>query len=146
MSPAVAFEDRRPPAVDRGSLLSRLRPGQRGMATHVAWIARDFGRRDMSPLSNADVDALGRVLEPIRVEAGRRILSPGDPADAAYIVEEGEVELAVLLGASRQSVNRALRELSKDGLVRQRYGEIEILDADRILELAGEGAFLRGVC
>jgi CRP-like cAMP-binding protein len=116
------------------------------MATHVAWIARDFGRRDMSPLSNADVDALGRVLEPIRVEAGRRILSPGDPADAAYIVEEGEVELAVLLGASRQSVNRALRELSKDGLVRQRYGEIEILDADRILELAGEGAFLRGVC
>lgn len=230
------------------------------MATHVAWIARDFGRRDMSPLS---VEALGRVLEPLRVEAGRRILSPGDPADAAYIVEEGEVELyirrgrrralvgiqraggvfgdipllcempfpfaavartdtlllklsgerltgvlarypaialrwlasvvkrleranrrivaltvgslrartlalladelvgrdagardlrltqaelAALLGASRQSVNRTLRDLGKEGLIHQLYGEIEILDAERILELAGEHAFLRRVC
>jgi CRP-like cAMP-binding protein len=233
------------------------------MATHVAWIARDFGRRDMSPLSNADVEALGRVLEPLRVEAGQRILSPGDPADAAYIVEEGEVELyirrarrralvgiqraggvfgdvpllcempfpfaavartdtlllklsrerltevlarhpaialrwlasvvkrlevanrrivaltvgslrartlalladelvgrdagarglrltqaelAALLGASRQTVNQALRDLGKEGLIRQLYGEIEILDAGGILELAGEQAFLRRVC
>lgn len=233
------------------------------MATHVAWIARDFGRRDMAPLSTEDVNALSQVLEPIRVEAGRKILGPGDPADAAYIVEEGEVELyirrggrralvgiqraggvfgdipllcevpfpfsavartdalllklprdtltevlarhpaialrwlasvvkrleranrriveltvgslrartlalladelvgrdagerglrltqaevAALLGASRQSVNRALRGLGKEGLVRQRYGAIEIVDPERLLELAGEHAFLRRVC
>ena len=265
MSRVAALEDRQPAGRSgRRTLLSPLRPaGQRGTATHVAWIARDFGRRDMSPLSNADVEALGQVLEPMRVEAGRRILSPGDPAEAAYIVEEGEVELyirrgrrrtlvgiqraggvfgdipllcempfpfaavartetlllklsrdrltevlarhpaialrwlasvvkrleranrrivaltmgslrartlalladelvganakgaglrltqaelAALLGASRQSVNRALRGLAKEGLIRQLYGEMEILDAARILDLAGEQAFLRRVC
>lgn len=250
--------------LDWRSLVPHLRPsGQQSMATHVAWIARDFGRRDMSPLSAADVQALGQVLEPLTVEAGRKILSPGDPSDAAYIVEQGEVELhlrrgrrrtlvgiqraggvfgdvpllcevpfpfaavartestllrlerdkltdvltrhpaialrwlqsvvkrlehanrrivaltvgdlrartialladelmeqddreaglrltqaelAALLGASRQSVNRVLGSLAKEGLIRQLYGEIEILDAERVLELAGERAFLRRVC
>ncbi|MBI4259437.1 MAG: Crp/Fnr family transcriptional regulator [Actinobacteria bacterium] len=246
------------------SLLPHLRPsGQQAMATHVAWIARDFGRRDLSPLSDEDVEALGRVLEPMRVEAGRKVLSPGEPSDAAYIVERGEVELylrrgrrrtlvgiqraggvfgdvpllcevpfpysavartdsvllklprdrltdvltrhpaialrwlssvvkrlehanrrivgltvgdlrartlalladeimegvrpagalrltqaelAALLGASRQSVNRVLGGLAREGLIRQLYGEIEVVEGERVLELAGGQAFVRRVC
>lgn len=240
--------------------ISNLKPASR-MAPHVAWITRDFGRRDYSPLSAADVAALAEMLELVEVEAGQRILSPGETADRAYIVERGEVELlvrrggrralisiqraggvfgdvpllcempfpflavarteatllrldrdrllellaahpavalrwlvnvvrrleranrrvveltmgdlrsrvvalladelvadgrrrrvgltqaemAALLGASRQSVNRVLRGLADEGLVGQRYGQVEIADAERILELAG-GAARAGVC
>lgn len=247
--------------MDWKTMLPHLRPaGQRGMATHVAWIARDFGGRKLSLLSDADVTALAQVLEPLTVKAGQRILSPGEPADAAYIVEQGEVELliqrgrrriaigiqraggvfadvpllcempfpfmavartdatllklsreklieilkghpaialrwlsnvvkrleranrriveltvgdlrsrtialladelidgdgagirltqtelAALLGASRQSVNRVLGRLAREGLIRTRYGQVEILDSGRVLELAGED-FLRRLC
>jgi CRP-like cAMP-binding protein len=73
----------------------------RGMATHVAWIARDFGRPDLAPFSTAELEDLARILEPLEVEAGQKILSPGQPADAAYIVQHGEVELALRRGARR---------------------------------------------
>lgn len=245
------------------SALSHLRlPGDRGMAGHVAWMARDFGRRDRAPLSAEDVEALARFLEPVEARAGQRILSPGEPAEAAYVVERGEVELlvrkgrrralvaiqrtggvfgdvpllcdipfpfvavarteatllrldrdqlvdllsthpaialrwltnvvkrleranrrvveltvgdlrartlalladevighdghraqvrltqseiAALLGATRQSVNRVLRRLAGEGLVEQRYGEIEVTDPERIIQLAGGGPLAR-VC
>ncbi len=77
----------------------------RGMSTHVAWMTSDFGRRDYSPLSAADVEALATVLEPVDVEAGQRILSPGEPADTAFIVEKGEVELLVRRGGRRALIN-----------------------------------------
>lgn len=236
--------------------------GPKGMATHVAWLARDFGRRDFAPFTSSDIEALSELLEPIQVEAGRKIFSPGQPSDAAYIVKEGEVELllrrggrrtlvgiqraggvvgdapllcempypytalartegtllklekaalvellarhpaialrwlssvvkrlehanrrivsltvgdlrartlalfaeelvggngradvrftqgeiAALLGATRQSVNRVLGHLANDGLVRQQYGAIEVLDGERILKLAGDGALAGGIC
>lgn len=239
--------------------LSTLTPG-RGMATHVAWMARDFGRRDYSPFSPADLEALAGTLDALVVPAGQRILSAGQAADTAYVVESGEIELlvrrggrrslvaveragsvlgdvpllcdmavpfdaiarteatllkleravlldllarhpaialrwltslvrrleranrrvveltvgdlrgrtlaliadelvtgdrrgvrltqaemAALLGATRQSVNRVLRHLAREGLVTQRYGEVHIADPARILELAGGGSLL-GVC
>lgn len=224
------------------------------MTTHVAWVARDFGRRNISLFSPDDVATLTRTLESTTAAQGERILSPGQSADAAYIVERGEVELlvrrgarrsvvgiqraggvfgdvplrcevpfpfaaiarvetqllriekpglvelltshptialrwltsvvrrlehanrrivqltvgdlparmiallasevarddrgstevrltqsepAALLGATRQHVNRVLRELAGEGLVRQQYGSIEVLDPQRLLERAG---------
>lgn len=229
------------------------------MPTHAAWIARSFGRRDFAPLTTADLEALSGILETVPVEAGQKILSPGHPADAAYIVQAGEVELfvrrggrrmligiqrvggvfgdvpllcempfpfsavarrestllrlergalldllsrhpaialrwltsvvkrlelanrrileltvgdlrgrtlalfadelvggagvvrltqaeiAALLGATRQSVNRVLGQLTDEGLIRREYGEVEILDAERLLELAGGAAAVRGM-
>lgn len=229
------------------------------MATHAAWIARSFGRRDFAPLTTADLEALCGILETLHVEAGQKILSPGQRADAAYIVQAGEVELfvrrggrrmligiqgaggvfgdvpllcempfpfsavarrestllrlergallellsrhpaialrwlssvvkrlelanrrileltvgdlrgralalfadelvggagvvrltqaeiAALLGATRQSVNRVLGKLTDEGLIRQEYGEIEIVPDERLLELAGGAAAVRGM-
>lgn len=46
-------------------------------------------------------------------------------------------ELAALLGATRQQVNRVLRELAEGGLVRQQYGGIEVLDPQRLIDMAG---------
>ncbi len=238
-----------------GRAVGHVRPMDRAMAAHVAWLAREFGRREFSPLSPADIAALSLTLRALHVEAGRRILSAGQPAEAAYIVERGEVELfirrgarrmligiqgpggvfgdvpllcdepvpfnatartdtvllevgrahltellaahpaialrwltsvvkrlerahrrvvelamgdlrsrtlallahelagrgagdlefrltqeelAALLGARRQSVNKILRRLAGEGLIRQRYGQLDVVDPARILELAGE--------
>jgi CRP-like cAMP-binding protein len=46
-------------------------------------------------------------------------------------------QLAGLLGVSRQTVNRVLGRLATEGLVRTSYGQLEILDGERILSLAG---------
>ena len=242
--------------------LGPLDPRQgRAMATHVAWIARDFGRPELAPFTTTELEELSRILEPLEVEAGQKILSPGQPADAAYIVREGEVELvlrrgprrlmvgiqraggvfgdvpllcempfpyaavartrtsllrvprevlsdllvrypgialrwlssvvkrleqanrriveltvgdlrarvlalladelvrvaspapvaltqgemAALLGASRQSVNQVLGDLAKEGLLAQRYGAIEVTDAEAVLQLGRAGS-APGVC
>lgn len=229
------------------SALSMLRdPGT--MAAHAAWLARDFGRREMAPLTTSDIEVLSRTFQPVQVKAGTKLLAAMRQPDAAYVLEAGEIELvmrrgarrlvlgiaragdvisdvpllcnvappfsaiartdakllkleraalqdllekhpaislrwlsslvrrleqaqrrivalmvgdirartlailgeelfaagrsevrlsqgeiAALLGATRQSVNRVLGQLSAEGLLRQQYGKIEILDPDRIL-------------
>lgn len=236
------------------SALSMLRdPGT--MAAHAAWLARDFGRREMAPLTASDIEVLSRTFQPMEVKAGTKLLAAMRLPDAAYIVEAGEVELvmrrgarrlvlgiaragdvigdvpllcdmappfsaiartdakllkleraalqdllekypaislrwlsslvrrleqaqrrivalmvgdirartlailgeellaagrsevrlsqgeiAALLGATRQSVNRVLGQLSSEGLINQQYGKIEILDPDRILGLTDGAA------
>lgn len=225
------------------------------IASHAAWLARDFGRREMAPLTSSDVEILSRTFQPMEVKAGTKLFAAMRDPEAAYIIESGEVELvlrrgtrrlvlgiaregdvvgdvpllcnmappfsaiartdakllkleraafedllrgypaislrwlsslvrrleqaqrrivalmmgdirartiaiigeellaaggsevrlsqgeiAALLGATRQSVNRALRQLSSEGLINQEYGKIVVLDPDRILELAGAPA------
>ena len=55
-----------------GPLMPRA---DRGMATHAAWIARDFGRPDLPPFSTAELEELSRILELVEVEAGQKIPS-----------------------------------------------------------------------
>ena len=45
--------------------------------------------------------------------------------------------LASLLGVSRQTINRALRALATEGLIRLGYAEIEILQLEGLLERSG---------
>ncbi len=49
-----------------------------------------------------------------------------------------QTELAALLGATRQSVNRVIGGLAREGVVRQRYGVVEIVDEQRLAALAAE--------
>jgi glutaminase len=54
-------------------------------------------------LDPSQLAALERVLVPLRFEAGERIFSAGDPADAGYLLLEGEVTLELELdGSSRR--------------------------------------------
>mgnify|MGYP003617688684 FL=1 len=46
------------------------------------------------------------------------------------------VQLAAMLGVSRQTTNALLKALQEQGVVRLGYGEIEILDAQRLREMA----------
>ena len=47
-------------------------------------------------------------------------------------------ELADIVCAARQSVNRELRRLMREGIIKQRYRALAILDRDRLLRVAGE--------
>lgn len=49
--------------------------------------------------------------------------------------------LAELVGGRRTSVNRVLKRLERDGLVRVHYGQVEVLDPVALASLAGLGPF-----
>lgn len=53
----------------------------------------------------------------------------GNDAEAINVSQS---DLALMLGASRQTVNKALSRLESDGLIKRDYGAITILDDDNI--------------
>lgn len=42
------------------------------LPTHVAWMARDFGRPELAPFSVLELDALKGILEPIELQMGQK--------------------------------------------------------------------------
>ena len=55
--------------------------------------------------------------------------------------EEGRIRLpqrtlAAMLGVHRQSLNKVMKDLERDGLVSVGYSEIEVLDEERLSALA----------
>lgn len=86
--------------MERRPILSMLRTDET-MAAHAAWLARDFGRREMAPLSPADVAVLAGTFTPVRVKAGTKLFAAMRAPEAAFIVESGEVEIAMRRGARR---------------------------------------------
>lgn len=249
--------------MDVRQALSRVLPTeQAGTATHVAWLARHFGRRELAPFSDEDVAVLSQALGRVRLLPGQKLLSAGEPSPSAYVVEQGEIalfltrhgsrqlvavhrpgsvvgdipllcemvapytalarsdaavltlghdallelltthpaialrwltstvrrleqanrrlvtlttgdlrervlalladelgasdarqrvdltqsEMASLLGATRQSVNRVLGDLAGEGVLRTAYGGVEVRDARRLLELTGQAGLVGGPC
>lgn len=73
---------------------------------HLAWLARSFGRPDYVPLSPADLSLLERVATPVSRYPGTHLFREGEPADAAYLVERGDVDLYRTLGGRRRVITR----------------------------------------
>lgn len=53
------------------------------------------------------------------------------------VVRLSQATLADLVGARRTSVNRVLKRLEAEGVVRLRYGQVDVLDASTLLAHAG---------
>lgn len=60
---------------------------------HLDWLARSFGRVDYEPLTRSDIEAIQRVGESFSVTPGVHLYTEGEQAVAAFLVEEGEVEI-----------------------------------------------------
>ncbi|MFQ5948908.1 MAG: Crp/Fnr family transcriptional regulator [Acidimicrobiia bacterium] len=73
---------------------------------HYAWLARHFGRTDYLPLSPADLNALSLSGEVIEKYPGTHLFREGTKADAAYLIQEGEVELYRGRDSARRVVAR----------------------------------------
>jgi CRP/FNR family transcriptional regulator len=60
---------------------------------HFAWLARSFGRTDYLPLAADDLEALSGAGDYVDKYPGTHLFKEGDAADAAYVIQSGEVEL-----------------------------------------------------
>lgn len=74
---------------------------------HLDWLARSFGRADYQPLTPTDVEAIQRVGVSIDVAPGDHLFKENDQADAAFLVEKGDVEIYRGEGQRRRIVARA---------------------------------------
>ena len=73
---------------------------------HLDWLARSFGRPDYAPLAPADVELLRDVGEVVSKYPGTHLFKEGAPADAAYLIKTGEVEVYRGEGPTRRVVSR----------------------------------------
>lgn len=60
---------------------------------HLAWLARSFGRPDYLPLTRSDLEVLAGCAELIKRFRGSHLFHQGEPAVAAYLIREGEVDI-----------------------------------------------------
>jgi len=73
---------------------------------HLDWLARSFGRPDYAPLDRADVEVIRSAGEVISKYPGTHLFKEGAAADAAYLVESGDVEIYRGQGGTRRVVAR----------------------------------------
>jgi CRP/FNR family transcriptional regulator, cAMP and macrophage regulator len=60
---------------------------------HLAWLARSFGRPDYLPLTASDLEVLAESAELVKRFRGSHLFRQGEPAVAAYLVREGQVDI-----------------------------------------------------
>jgi CRP-like cAMP-binding protein len=81
------------------------------------------------------LDLHGRLAS--RLARLARESQPGDDRDAAIDTRYSQSDLASMVGATRQSVNRALADLSEEGLVRIEGRRITVTDVPALEARAG---------
>lgn len=74
---------------------------------HLDWLARSFGRADYRPLSTADVETVLKIGEIVALLPGVHLFDEGDRAEAAFSIEDGEVEIYRGEGQRRRVIARA---------------------------------------
>lgn len=78
------------------------------------------------------------VLEDLPARTARRLLALAvRRAGRTPTVELPQAELATAVGVSRQTLNKALKDLESAGVVRRTYGSIEIVEMERLQNIAG---------
>lgn len=60
---------------------------------HLAWVARSFGRPDYLPLTRADLEVLYEAGDVVTRYPGTHLFKEGDAATAAFLLEEGQIDL-----------------------------------------------------
>lgn len=95
--------------------------------------------RWMNSLSCRLIGYQGRLAELLAGDIEAQIASVVIRRAAGGVVKLNQTHLAELIGASRSSVNRVLRQLEEKNLVRLRYSHVEILDEAALRLLAGRG-------
>lgn len=73
---------------------------------HAAWLARTFGRTDYLPLTREDATALSQAGTIIDKYKGTHLFREGEPSDAAFVIQEGEVEMYRMTATGRSVFGR----------------------------------------
>jgi CRP-like cAMP-binding protein len=80
-----------------------------------------------------------RVAQPIPARVAGALLGASTDVGAEPLAIR-QAELAVIVGVSRQTLNRTLKAFEREGAIRTRYARIEIVDADRLRVVCGGAA------
>jgi CRP-like cAMP-binding protein len=104
-------------------------------ATPARW--RDLGVLVAGKLRLAFVVMEDAAALPVAVRLARRLVmlsgGLGDTLDhTRRVVTVSQEQLASMLGASRQTVNAALKDLEARGLLKLAYGQVELVDPTRL--------------
>lgn len=67
------------------------------------------------------------------------LLLAGQSQDGCVVTKMRQEDLAMLVGVSRQTLNRRLNALQRKNIVRLAYGEITVLDLPRLLAVGANG-------
>ncbi|MFN4116844.1 MAG: Crp/Fnr family transcriptional regulator [Inhella sp.] len=122
-----------------------------GPAFEAVYAAHPSFARALLQLQCARLRLLFGALEeanalPLEQRLARQLLNLGrshghkEPDGALRIaLHLPQDALAQLLGTSRQRINQALKAWERDGLLRQRYGEIALIEQPRLRNLAEGG-------
>lgn len=73
------------------------------------------------------------VAHPVRIRLA--LLLAGQSQDGRAVLKMRQEDLAMLVGVSRQTLNRHLNALERDGVIRLAYAEITVLDLTRLLAI-----------
>jgi CRP-like cAMP-binding protein len=73
---------------------------------HIAWLARSFGRPDYLPLTPSDLRVLASSAKIISRYARSHLFREGQQAEAAFLIQEGTVELYRREGSRRDVIAR----------------------------------------
>ena len=76
-------------------------------SSHVAWLAKTFGRTEYLPLRPSDLEALGQTGSIVEKYPGTHLFKEGEHSGAAYLVVSGQVELYRGPKDARRVVGRA---------------------------------------
>ena len=101
----------------------------------------EFGRLMAQQLRVALLGMEENALLPVSIRLARRLLhilrNYGDRHGPSHrVITVSQEQLAMMLGISRQTTNQLLKNLEAQGALQLRYGEIEILDLEKLRELS----------
>lgn len=74
---------------------------------HLDWLARSFGRPNYAPVTAEDLGLIRRAGEVITRRQGSHLFLEGDRPDAAYVVENGRLDIYRGAGNRRRVVAHA---------------------------------------
>ncbi|BAQ78096.1 Crp/Fnr family transcriptional regulator [Pseudomonas sp. St29] len=90
-------------------------------------------------LAFINLEQLSLMPAPARVASRLLAIAAGygEVTQRRNLLQLPQEQLALMLSLSRQTTNQILKDLQHQGILRLSYGEIEILDTDRLHALAG---------
>ena len=127
---AEALEDTECLSIALGPVRDLLTAHPQALARHVERMAAHIRRRDEDLAETAYHDIPGRVASRLLDLAARH----GHATDKGLVIDVriSQRNLAAMVGASRENVNRALSSFAAQGLIRQERGVVTLLDPQRL--------------
>ncbi|MDP4072965.1 Crp/Fnr family transcriptional regulator [Acidovorax sp. A1169] len=84
------------------------------------------------------------ILQPLSVRLAHRLVTldsrPASAESTTVVLAVSQEDLAFMLGVSRQSINRQLKQWEEEGMLRVGYRVVELLDRERLARYVAQAA------